>query len=87
MTKTACQSTEIVSSSPDKETFKAGAESSEIVESFIDATPAISDELHPEPICAFQVVEVALREYCFVKDTSFIEREGLHELETRSALH
>lgn len=49
--------------------------------------PAYSGALQPEPEPFFHVLEVAMREYCFLKDTSINELKGLRELKTGSSLH
>lgn len=67
--------------------MKAAAVSVVKVEDVIEVTPAASDALKPEAGSAPQALKVVLREYCFVKDTSFNELEDLHKLQTGSAVH
>lgn len=53
----------------------------------IDVTQMASGTLQPEAQSATQMLMVAMREYCVVKDTSFNELEDLHKLEIGSTLH
>lgn len=68
------------------EEMKVAAESFGKPENVIDVTVAASSAPQPEARSAFQVLKIATKEYCFVKDTAFNEPEFLHELETSSVL-
>lgn len=67
--------------------MKIPAESAANVENVIGVTPPASGALQPEVELAFQMFKVAIREYCFIKETSFSELEDLHELEKSSSQH
>lgn len=62
------------------EKAKFGAESVPKIRNVNDVIPAVLGALQPEPESAFQLLEVALRKNCFVKNTS------LHKPDTDSAL-
>lgn len=53
----------------------------------IGVPPAASNAPQPEAKSAFKVLKIAIREYCFLRYTSFNEAEKLRELEMGSALH
>lgn len=59
----------------------------ENVKNVIDGTPADPGELQPESESAFQLVEVAMREYHLFRDTICNELEDLHGLVTGSPLY
>lgn len=66
---------------------KIAAESAEKLVDFIHVTMAASSGLKLEAESAFQMSKVAMKEYCFVKDTCSNELGDLHKLKTGFALH
>lgn len=68
------------------EGVKIAAENAAEVRDVTDMTPTASGALQPEAQSAFDRLKVALREYCFIKNTFLDEVEELQELETVSAL-
>lgn len=52
----------------------------------IDATPLDLEVLPLEAVSSFEVLKVAVKAYCFVRDAAFSELKNLHELETGCAL-
>lgn len=66
--------------------MKAGLESLAEMDDICEAAPAVSDEIQRKAESSFETVKLAIREYRFVKDSSFSEPEVLHELEPGSGL-
>lgn len=67
------QSKKVKRTSFHKET-RAAAESAAMVENIVDVTPAVSGPLRQEADSTSQFLEVAMGDYCFIKDTSFSEQ-------------
>lgn len=81
------QSKNVTRTSPDEELIKIEVESLKTGVDVKRATLAISGARQAEVESAFQVLEPAMREYSFVKDTSFKEPKDLQEPATGAALH
>lgn len=74
--------------SSDENAVKAVVECLTKLENVNDARTAVSSALQPKSASASRILEVAITEYCFVKDIFFSRSWGnLHELRTGSALH
>lgn len=81
------QSEKMTKTSFDEERVKAAAKRVANVEGVTNATPAISSAVQPKTESVFQVLQVAMRERRFVKDTFLTEPEKLQELEKSSAFY
>lgn len=57
------------------------------MQDFTDATKTFFGSLQLEAESALLLVKVAMREYCFMENTSFSEVKDLHDLKMGSALH
>lgn len=86
MMKIRCQSEKLTKTSFD-EGSKVAAKSAPKVEKVISVSRAASRAIKSGPESAFQVLNVVMKECCFIKITSVNELEDLQELKTNSALH
>lgn len=59
--------------------MKVAVESLSKMDDVSEATPAAPSALQVEAELPFQLLRVALKEYCLVKDTSFDEQDAPHE--------
>lgn len=82
MTAIELQSRKMTNFIPDEEGIRDGVETSTKVEDVIGGTPGLSSALHSEADSSFQILKVAKREYCFVRDTSSNVPEDVHDLDT-----
>lgn len=69
------------------EEVRAGVEHLADVENFIHATVRVSGGLPLKAKSAFRMFWMAVRYYCFFKNTSCNKRNELHELDMGSALY
>lgn len=85
MMTTRSQSEKVTKTSFDGE-VKVAVKSVTNVEDVVNLAPAASRALQTKTKSAFRELEIATREFCFVKDSCFVELEDLHELGTCFAL-
>lgn len=76
----ARQNKKMTRSTFDGEEVKVGVENLAKVEKVTGAKPAAFGTLQPEAESAFQVIEIAIRDGCLIKDGSINELEDFHWL-------